>query len=167
MNDETAEFRTLRDFFRYAVTRFDTAGLAYGHGTDNALDEAAFLLLEALHLPIDRLDPFLDARLTEAERARLSELIDARVETRKPAAYLLGCAYMHGIRFHVDERVIVPRSFIGEILFSDAVQGATPALIDPREVRQILDLCTGSGCLAVLAARAFPHAIVDATDLSP
>jgi ribosomal protein L3 glutamine methyltransferase len=167
MNDETAEFLTLRDFFRYAVTRFNTACLTYGHGTDNAVDEAAFLVLEALHLPIDRLDPFLDARLTESERARLRELIAARIETRKPAAYLLGCAYMHGIRFHVDERVIVPRSFISEILFGEAVQGATPALIDPRDVHQILDLCTGSGCLAILAARAFPHAIIDATELSP
>lgn len=165
--NDTAEFRTLRDFFRYAVTRFNAAGLAYGHGTDNALDEAAFLVLEALHLPIDRLEPFLDARLVETERVRLRELIAARIETRKPAAYLLGCAYMHGIRFHVDERVIVPRSYIGEILFGEAMQGTTPALIDRREVHQILDLCTGSGCLAILAARAFPHAIIDATELSP
>ena len=167
MSDDIADFRTLRDFFRYAVSRFNAAGLAYGHGTDNALDEAAFLLLEALRLPIDRLDPFLDARLTEQERARLHELIDARIETRKPAAYLLGCAYMHGSRFHVDERVIVPRSYIGEIIFGEAVQGATPALFDPREVHQVLDLCTGSGCLAILAAEAFPHAVIDAVDLSP
>src|SRR5580704_6110122 len=116
------EFQTLRDFLRYAVTRFGAARLTYGHGTDNALDEAAFLLLEALHLPIDRLDPFLDARLTEGERAHLANLIETRIATRKPAAYLLGRAYIQGVPFHVDERVLVPRSFIGEILFSEAGQ---------------------------------------------
>jgi len=160
--DETAAFETLRDFLRYAVSRFNAAGIAYGHGTNNALDEAAFLLLEALHLPIDRLDPFLDARLTEAERQRLRELIDARIATRKPAAYLLGRAYMHGVPFRVDERVIVPRSFIGEIMLGDTGH----ALFDAREVRTVLDLCTGSGCLAILAARTLPRASIHAADLS-
>jgi ribosomal protein L3 glutamine methyltransferase len=161
--EDTIEFRTLRDYLRYAVTRFNSADLAYGHGTSNALDEAAFIVLEALHLPIDRLEPFLDSRLTLVERARLLALIDARVSTRKPAPYLLGGAYMHGIRFHVDERVIVPRSYIGEILFGEVLR----ELIDSRAVHQILDLCTGSGCLAILAAHAFAHAIIDAVELSP
>ena len=161
-DDDTAEFRTLRDYLRHAVTRFNAADLTYGHGTDNALDEAAFLLLEALRLPIDRLDPFLDARLTTTECARLQELIEARIQTRKPAAYLLGRAYMHGVPFHVDERVIVPRSFIAEIILGDAGR----ALCDPREIRTVLDLCTGSGCLAILAARAYPDASIHGTDLS-
>jgi ribosomal protein L3 glutamine methyltransferase len=160
--DETAAFETLCDFLRYAVSRFNAAGIAYGHGSENALDEAAFLLLEALHLPIDRLDPFLDARLTESERQRLRELIDARIATRKPAAYLLGRAYMHGVPFHVDERVIVPRSFIGEIIMGDRGR----ALLDVNEIHVVLDLCTGSGCLAILAASAFPGATLHGTDIS-
>jgi ribosomal protein L3 glutamine methyltransferase len=106
-------FVTLRDFFRYAISRFNGANLAFGHGTTNAVDEAAFMLLEALRLPIDTLDPFLDARLTHAERVRLLSLIEARVTSRKPAAYLLNRAYIQGESFYVDERVIVPRSFIG------------------------------------------------------
>ena len=112
------EFATLRDWFRYAISRFNAAELAFGHGATNALDEAAYLILEGLRLPIDTLDPFLDARLLRAERERLASLIDARVETRKPAAYLLNRAYIQGVPFYVDERVIVPRSFLGELLFS-------------------------------------------------
>ena len=121
--DERLElFTTLRDWFRYAVSRFNAAGLAYGHGTTSAVDEAAFIVLEALRLPIDELDPFLrrQARCAE-ERRRLAELIDARVATRKPAAYLLDRAYIQGVPFYVDERVIVPRSFIGELLFGGLV----------------------------------------------
>jgi ribosomal protein L3 glutamine methyltransferase len=164
--DEAAEiFVTLRDFIRYAVTRFNAAKLAYGHGTDNALDEAAFLLAEALHLPIDKLDPFLDARLTRAERNRLLELIEARIETRKPAAYLLRRAYVQGRSFYVDERVIVPRSFIGELLFNGLVREEGP--IKAGAVERVLDLCTGGGSLAILAAEVFPNARIDAVDLSP
>jgi ribosomal protein L3 glutamine methyltransferase len=163
---EAAEiFVTLRDCLRYAVTRFNAAKLAYGHGTDNALDEAAFLLLEALHLPIGKLDPFLDARLTRAERNRLLELIDARIETRKPAAYLLRRAYVQGRPFYVDERVIVPRSFIGELLFSGLVGEGRP--INAGAVERVLDLCAGGGSLAILAAEVFPNARIDAVDLSP
>lgn len=158
------ELLTVRDFLRYAVSRFEAAELAYGHGTDNAFDEAAFIVLEGLHLPIDRLDPFLEARLLAPERARLADFIEARVETRRPAAYLLNKAYMHGLPFYVDERVLVPRSFIGEILFSDAFAGDAPLVEEP--VTRVLDLCTGSGCLAVLAARVFPEASIDAVDLS-
>src|SRR6478672_11312464 len=151
---------TLADFFRLAVRRFRTAKLAYGHGTTNAVDEAAFMLLEALKLPIHAIEPWLDLRPTAAERAKLLTLLDARISLRMPAPYLLGVAYMRGVRFHVDRRALIPRSFIGDIL----ADGALP--IDPRKVRRVLDLCTGSGCLAILAALAFPRAKVDAVDLS-
>ena len=152
---------TLGDIFRFAVQRFRAARLSYGHGTTNAIDEAAFMVLEGLRLPIDRLDPWLDLRPTPAERARLLTLIDARVALRMPAPYLLGAAYMHGVRFHADRRALIPRSFIGDML----VQGALP-LGGPGKVRRVLDLCTGSGCLAILAALVFPRARIDATDLS-
>jgi len=151
---------TLGDFFRFAVRRFKAARLAYGHGTTNAVDEAAFMLLEALRLPIHILDPWLDLKPTPAERTRLLTLIDARVALRMPAPYLLGAAYMRGVRFHVDRRALIPRSFIGDIL----ADGALPS--DPGKVKRVLDLCTGSGCLAILAALAFPRARVDAVDLS-
>jgi ribosomal protein L3 glutamine methyltransferase len=151
---------TLNDFFRFAVRRFRAARLAYGHGTTNAVDEAAFLLLEALRLPIHNIDPWLDLRPTPGERARLLTLIDARVSLRLPAPYLVGAAYMQGVRFHIDRRALIPRSFIGDILAG----GALP--IDLRGVKRVLDLCTGSGCLAILAAFAFPRARIDAVDLS-
>jgi ribosomal protein L3 glutamine methyltransferase len=158
---------TVRDFLRYATRRFTAAGLVFGHGTATALDEAAFLILEALHLPIDELTPVLDKRLTEVERRHLSALIEARIATRKPAPYLVGRAYVGGVPFHVDERVIVPRSFIGELLRSPLFDGESAGLVaDPARIRRVLDLCTGSGCLAVLAAHAFPAARIDATDLS-
>ena len=161
-----ANFCRLRDWFRYAVSLFEAANLAYGHGTSNAFDEAAFIVLEALRLPIDRLDPFLDARLTMSERVHILDLIERRVSERKPAAYLLNAAYIQGIRFYVDERVIVPRSFIGELLFGGLV--GEGGLIEAREtVGRVLDLCTGGGSLAILAARAFPNASIDAVDISP
>lgn len=164
---DTHDLKTVRDFLRYATSRFAEAKLSYGHGTTNAFDEAAFMVLEGLHLPIDRLEPFLEARLTKPERERLAELIEARIETRKPASYLLQRAYIGGVSFYVDERVLVPRSFIGELLQSGAVTGNDDSLIvDPGTVSRALDLCTGSGCLAILAAMAFPEAKVDAVDLS-
>jgi ribosomal protein L3 glutamine methyltransferase len=163
--DIAGSFLTLRDIFRHAVSRFNAAKLVFGHGTTNALDEAAFLLLEALHLPIDKLDLFLDAQLTLKERRRLLALIEARIDTRKPAAYLLNRAYIQGRSFYVDERAIIPRSFIGELLFSGlAGEGL---LIEASDVETILDLCTGGGSLAILAAEVFPHARIDAVDLSP
>jgi ribosomal protein L3 glutamine methyltransferase len=152
---------TLGEIFRFAVRRFRAARLAYGHGTTNARDEAAFLVLEGLRLPIDRLDPYLDLRPTAAERARLLTLIDARVNLRLPAPYLVGAAYMHGVRFHADRRALIPRSFIGDML----ADGVLP-IGDPRKVGRVLDLCTGSGCLAILAALVFPRVRVDAADLS-
>jgi len=151
---------TLGDFFRFAVRRFRAARLAYGHGTTNAVDEAAFMVLEALRLPIHNIDPWLDLRPTASERARLLTLIDARVSLRLPAPYLVGAAYMQGVRFRIDRHALIPRSFIGDILAG----GALP--IDLRGVKRVLDLCTGSGCLAILAAFAFPRARIDAVDLS-
>ncbi len=166
-NDPAADLVTLRDYLRYAVSRFNAAGLAYGQGTSGALDEAAFLILEALSLPIDDINPWLDARLTMAERTRIAGLIAARIETRKPAAYLLGKAYVQGVPFRVDERVIIPRSYIGELLAAGHFDGEGLRLIeDAASVERVLDLCTGSGCLAILAAMAFPNARIDAVDLS-
>lgn len=164
----TDELLTLRDWLRYAVSRFNAAGLVYGHGTSTALDEAAFLILSALHLPIDALDPWLEARLTAAERKTVFEVIQARITTRKPAPYLVHAAFIRGHKFYVDERVIVPRSFIGEMLAElMEPEAELPSLsLDPDGVSRVLDLCTGSGCLAILAALAYPHATVDAADIS-
>lgn len=156
------ELLTLRDLLRWAVSRFHAAGLVFGHGSDNAWDEAAYLLLHSLHLPPDLLEPFLDARLLERERQRCTDIIHERVNSRKPAAYLTGEAWLQGEMFKVDERVIVPRSPIAELL----ADGLTPWVSDPDAIEHILDLCTGSGCLAILAAQAFPNASVDASDVS-
>lgn len=163
-----AELSTVRDFLRHAVSRFTEAELVHGHGATTAFDEAAFLVLETLRLPVDKLDPWLDARLAAPERKAVAEIIEARVVTRKPAAYLTKRTYIQGVPFYVDERVIVPRSYIGELLFSDLFGGDDFTLVeDPTEVGSVLDLCTGSGCLAILAAAVFPDATVDAVELSP
>jgi ribosomal protein L3 glutamine methyltransferase len=165
-SDERLEtFLTPRDWLRYAVGRFLAADLAFGHGATTALDEAAFLILEGLGLPIDALDPFLDAKLLRPERARLLELIEARATTRKPAAYLVNRAYIKGVPFYVDERVIVPRSLIGELLMT-AFAEDNALTGEPRRLGSVLDLCTGGGSLAVLAARVFPNARVEAVDCS-
>ncbi|ACR28416.1 50S ribosomal protein L3 N(5)-glutamine methyltransferase [Burkholderia glumae] len=158
----TTPFQTVRDLVRYAVTRFSAAQLAFGHGSDNAYDEAVYLVLHTLHLPLDTLEPFLDARLLADEIDAVLQRIERRAGERLPAAYLTNEAWMHGHRFYVDERVIVPRSFIGELL-DDGLQ---PYVADPEQVGAVLELCTGSGCLAVLAAEAFPNAEIDAVDLS-
>ncbi|MFM9942780.1 MAG: 50S ribosomal protein L3 N(5)-glutamine methyltransferase [Hyphomicrobiaceae bacterium] len=154
---------TVRDWLRYAVSRFTAAGLIYGHGTTTALDEAAFLILETLRLPIDDLAPWLDARLLASERQSLAAIIEQRVSTRKPASYLTRSAYIQGHRFYVDERVIVPRSFIGELLLGD---GLDLAIADQDNMNAILDLCTGGGSLAILAALSFPDAHITAVDIS-
>jgi ribosomal protein L3 glutamine methyltransferase len=156
------EFLTLRDLLRWAVTRFNTADLAFGHGQPDAYDEAVFLLLHALRLPTQRIEAFLDARLLPDEAARLHTLIERRVVERKPAAYLLNEAWLQGYKFYVDERVIVPRSFIAELLR----EGLQPWVEDAEAIGSVLDLCTGSGCLAILAAEVFTQASVDAVDLS-
>nr|WP_314093804.1 50S ribosomal protein L3 N(5)-glutamine methyltransferase [uncultured Shinella sp.] len=165
--DITTELVTLRDYWRYAISRFNAADLSYGHGTTTASDDAAYLLLDSLELPIDALDPFLDARLLPEERRLLAERIETRVTTRTPSSYITGRAYIQGVRFHVDERVIVPRSHIGEILFAEYLgENGSSFLPDPMTVESAVDICTGSGCLAVIAAKFFPQATVDAVDLS-
>src|SRR5262245_31959205 len=164
----TNELLTVRDWLRYAVSRFSAAQLVYGHGTANALDEAAYLILHTLHLPVDQLDPWLEARLLGCERQALREIIEARIKTRKPAPYLTHEAWIGGRAFYVDERVIVPRSYIGELLTDQlaAAAGEWHLGHNPGPVAAILDLCTGSGCLAILAALAFPQAVVDASDIT-
>lgn len=153
--------RTVRDFLRFAVSRFNQARLFFGHGSSDAYDEAAYLILHTLHLPLDRLEPFLDARLTDSERSEVLNIIHRRVEHRIPAAYLTHQAFLGDFGFYVDERVIVPRSFIAELL----LEHLSPWVADPEAITDVLDLCTGSGCLAILAAHAFPCATVDAVDL--
>ena len=155
-------FCTVRDLLRHAVSRFNRAQLAFGHGSTNAYDEAAYLILHTLHLPLDLLDPFLDARLTQDEIGEVLDVIERRASDRLPAAYITHEAWMHGLRFYVDERVIVPRSFIGELL----QDGLQPYVEDPEQVSAVLELCTGSASLAILAAHAFPNADIDAVDIS-
>lgn len=160
--DDTESLITVRDWLRFAVSRFNEAKLFFGHGSDNAFDEAAYLILHTLHLPLDRLEPFLDASLTHVEAESVKAVIERRVTARVPAAYLTGEAWLTGHRFRVDERVIVPRSFIAELLADQLA----PWVEDADTVSSVLDLCTGSGCLAILAAEAFGQAQVDAVDLS-
>jgi ribosomal protein L3 glutamine methyltransferase len=160
------ELSTLLDFVRYAVSRFLEAKLTFAHGTTDPVAEAAFLVCEALHLHPDQFDAFANTRVTAAEARTILDLIGRRVTTRKPAAYLVNKIYQRGLPFYVDERVIVPRSYIGELLDSH-FGGEDASLIgDPAQIESVLDLCTGSGCLAILAARHFPNAEVDAVDIS-
>ncbi|TAL76333.1 MAG: 50S ribosomal protein L3 N(5)-glutamine methyltransferase [Burkholderiaceae bacterium] len=156
------ELFTVRDLLRYTISQFNANKLSFGHGSDNAWDEAVYLLLHALHLPLDMLDPFLDAHVLTSERERVLNLLERRITERAPIAYLTGEAWLQGHRFRVDKRVIVPRSPIAELL----TEGLSPWVAEPGDVRSVLDLCTGSGCLAVLAALAYPNARVDAVDLS-
>lgn len=159
--EAAGHLRTLRDWLRFAVSQFSAAGLAYGQGSTNAYDEAAYLILHTLHLPPDRLEPFLDAALTPGEAQAVAKVLQRRIDERIPAAYLTHEAWLGEFRFYVDQRAIVPRSYIAEVL----PQGLEPWLGDGT-VSRALDLCTGSGCLAVLLALAFPDAEVDATELS-
>ncbi len=164
------ELLTLLDFVRYATSRFVEAQLVFAHGTTDPVAEAAFLVCEALHLHPDQFESFATARVTAAEGRKILDLVARRVTTRKPAAYLVNKIYMRGLPFYVDERTIVPRSFIGELLedhFGGGEDGDAGSLIsDPDAVESVLDLCTGSGCLAILAARNFPNAQIDAVDIS-
>jgi len=160
--DAKANLRTIRDALRFAVTSFNEADLFFGHGQVDAYDEALFLVGRALSLPLERMDVFLDAFLTMGEINSLLQLIDRRIRSRLPAAYLLNEAWLQGYRFYVDTRCIIPRSFIAELL-KDELQ---PWVEDPLAVRRVLDLCTGSGCLAIMAANVFPEAEVDAIDVS-
>jgi ribosomal protein L3 glutamine methyltransferase len=162
------ELVTLLDFVRYAVSRFVEAKLTFAHGTTDPTAEAAFLVCEALHLHPDQFESFATARVTAFEARKILDLISARVTTRQPSAYLVNKIYLRGLPFYVDRRVIVPRSFIGEILDShfSGEDDATSLIGDPESVESVLDLCTGSGCLAILASRHFPNARVDAVDIS-
>jgi ribosomal protein L3 glutamine methyltransferase len=164
------ELRTLLDFVRYATSRFVEAKLVFAHGTSDPVAEAAFLVCETLHLHPDQFESFATARVTKLEAKAILGVMERRISTRKPTAYLVNKIYMRGMPFYVDERTIVPRSFIGELLdshFGGEDEHDPGSLIaDPASVETVLDLCTGSGCLAVLASRRFPHARVDAVDIS-
>ncbi len=152
---------TPRELIHWGADLFEQAGLAFGHGTDNALDESAALVLHVLRIDYDQPDEVLDAELAEKDRLRVIELLELRVSSRKPAAYLVNEARFAGLSFYVDERVLVPRSPIAELVES----GFAP-WIDSQRVRNILDLCTGSGCIGIACAHVFPDASVDITDCS-
>ena len=156
------ELHTIRDWLRYAVSRFEEAGIFYGHGTANAYDEAAWLILSALHLPQDTLENFFDAVILEQERRKLAHLIERRVTERIPTAYLVREAWLKGYKFYVDERVIIPRSFIAELLENSL----SPWVEYPDMIESAADICTGSGCLGILLADAFPSADIDVVDIS-
>ena len=151
---------TVGELFRFAVRRFERSNLHFGHGTHTARDEAGYLILHGLGLPLDSIAAYVQRELTAAERRRLESLIERRIARRLPAAYLTHEAWLGNLSFYVDRRAIIPRSFIAELLR----EKLKPWL--PRPARRILDLCTGSGCLAVLAANAWPGARVDAADIS-
>ena len=158
-----AELVTVRDWIRYAVTRFNRAGCFFGHGLQDAYDEAVYLVLHTLSLPLDRLDPFLDACIPGDEREAIFAVIEKRAVERLPAAYITGEAWLGNFRFKVDPRVIIPRSFFAELL----QDGFSPWIADPEAVSSAMDMCTGSGCLAILMAHAFPNAKIVAVDISP
>lgn len=161
--EASTQLHTVRDCLRFAVSRFNQANLFFGHGSDNAYDEAVYLILHTLHLPLDQLEPFLDARLAASEVQDVLNMLRRRVNERLPAAYLTHEAWLGEHHFYVDGRVIVPRAFIAELLRDQLA----PWINEPEAVSSVLDLCTGSGCLAILAALAFPQARIDAADLSP
>ncbi len=158
----TTLFTTPRDLLRYATTRFNAAGLFFGHGSAEAFDEAAYLILHTLKLPLDKLEPFLDARLLPEEIAQVLAVIERRATDRIPAAYITNEAWLGTYNFYVDERTIVPRSFIAELI----PHYFAPWVNEPENVANVLELCTGSGCLAIMLADAFPDARVDAVDIS-
>jgi len=157
---------TILDYVRFAATRLKRARVTFAHGTTDPVAEAAFLVGEAMNLYPDEVEPRAAQRVPKAAGRRIQRWLERRIATRKPAAYIVNRMYMRGVPFYVDERAIVPRSFIGEILESHFGDDDVLRLRDPAKVTRVLDLCTGSGCLAILAALAFPNALVDAADLS-
>ena len=161
--DAEHTLETINDWLRWATSQFSGYGLFFGHGTDNAWDEAVALVLPALHLPMDAPNTLLSSRLTTAEKLHLSVLIAKRINERTPVAYLTNQAYFAGMPFYVDERVLVPRSPFAELIS----QQFSPWVQEPENVMRILDMCTGSGCIAIALAQAFENALVDAVDISP
>lgn len=159
----TQDLHTIRDWLRFAVSRFEDSDIFYGHGTDNSYDEAVWLIMSALHLPMDTLNNFLDARLTTFEREKLADFIEKRITKHTPTAYLVKEAWLQGFKFYVDERVLIPRSFIAELLANDL----SPWVEFPEMIESAADICTGSGCLGVLLANSFPNAAIDVVDISP
>ena len=158
----TSELFTIRDWIRYAVSQFEASDVFYGHGTDNAYDEAVWLIMSGLHLPMDTLNNFLDARITVDERVKLAHFIEQRISKHTPTAYLLKEAWLQGLKFYVDERVLIPRSFIAELL----TDGLSSWIEFPEMVESAADICTGSGCLGILLASVFPNAEIDVIDIS-
>ncbi|BFM07599.1 50S ribosomal protein L3 N(5)-glutamine methyltransferase [Halioxenophilus aromaticivorans] len=158
---DTTPLATIRDYVRFGATKMSGAGVYFGHGTDNAWDEACFLVLEALDIPWSLIDQVLDAKLTVTEREQLVSLFEIRIRERIPAAYLLGKTWFAGWPFIVNENVLIPRSPIGELIEKDF----TPWLTQPPQ--RVLDMCTGSGCIGIATALRFPDAIVDLSDISP
>jgi ribosomal protein L3 glutamine methyltransferase len=161
-SSSTVELQTIRDFIRWAASRMNEAGLHFGHGTEEALDEAATLVLATLHLPPDLHTDYHDCKLTAAEKEALVDVLSRRIEGRLPAAYIINEAWFAGLPFYVDERVVVPRSPIAELV----VQRFYPWVDSPGAVTHILDLCAGSGCIGIACAKAFPNAQVDLAELS-
>ena len=158
----TTELFTIRDWIRFAVSQFEDSDIFYGHGTDNAYDEAVWLIMSALHLPMDTLTNFFDARLTNTECTKLASFIEQRITQHTPTAYLVKEAWLQGLKFYVDERVLIPRSFIAELLNDDL----SPWIEFPEMIESAADICTGSGCLGILLASAFPNAAIDVVDIS-
>lgn len=163
LDDPIHNLSTVRDIYRWAVTEMETADLSYGHGSPDAMEEASFLVCRALKLPFESFETFYDAALTHNELVRLVHLVDRRVHDKVPTAYLLREAWLTGHRFYIDERALIPRSYIAELLEEDLA----PWVADPYEVHTVLDMCTGSGCLAILAQGVFPNATVTGADISP
>lgn len=162
MTSPIDELHTVRDYLRYVSSRFADSTLFFGHGTDNVWDESVQLVMRSLHLPLENNTLFLDARLTREERQLILDRMEKRITDRVPLAYLLGEAWFMGLPFHVDERVLVPRSPLGEL-----IQGGLQPWLGEQPVGRILDLCTGSGCIGIAAATVFEDAVVDLSDVSP
>ena len=161
------ELFTIRDWLRFTASQLEASDIFFGHGTDNSYDEAVWLVMSALHLPHDTLHNFLDAVITEQERKHLAHLIEQRITKRTPTAYLVREAWLRGFKFYVDERVIVPRSFIAELLDTTEIPWPLQDWIEyPELIRSAADICTGSGCLGILLANAFPDAEIDVVDIS-
>lgn len=159
--DAQQQLHTIQDFIRWGASRFNEANLVFGHGTDNAVDEAAGMVLHALHLPYESAQALMGTRLTDAEKKSILSLFERRIATREPAAYLTHEAWFAGLPFYVDARVLVPRS-----PFAELIQHRFNPWTKPERVQRVLDLCTGSGCIAIACAVEFPDVLVDAVDIS-